>query len=155
MKHKTILVGRTGNALVDPADFEYLLQFTWGRHSQGYAIRSLPSGRGRKIFMHREIINAVKGQRVDHKNGCVLDNRRANLRLCTTTQNSQNKKRAKNNTSGFKGISLEQGLWRARIWVNGKPKHLGSHKTKELAAKAYDRAAEKYFGDFARPNFEN
>lgn len=144
---------RHKHTLVDADDFEYLSQFTWGLHSQGYAIRSVPKGNGRKIFLHREVMRAKKDQRVDHINGDVLDNRKANLRFCNNTENSRNRKKSINNTTGHKGVSFEQGLWRARIWVDGKPKHLGNYKDKESAARAYDDGAIKYFGEFARLNF--
>lgn len=92
---------------------------------------------------------------VDHINGDTLDNRRSNLRLCTVSGNNHNRMKSKNNTSGYKGVSwLKQNQkWRAYIKVNSKDKHLGCYLDKEDAARAYDKAAKEYFGEFARLNF--
>ena len=88
---------------------------------------------------------------VDHINGDSLDNRIDNLRLVTESENSKNRKKGNNNTTGFKGVyQNKDGSISARIDVNGKNKYLGSFKTVELAAKAYKEASIKYHGEFRR-----
>jgi len=89
---------------------------------------------------------------VDHINGDRADNRWANLRLATYSQNLANQKIKAANTSGFKGVSRirASGRWLASIKVHGKSYNLGSFRTPEEAHQAYCRAAEKAFGEYAR-----
>lgn len=70
-------------------------------------------------------------------------------------ENSRNSKRPITNTSGFKGVSWrkDRSRWYAHIKVNQKFISLGSFGTVEKAAKAYDNAAKKEFGKYARTNF--
>ncbi len=88
--------------------------------------------------------------RVDHKNRNGLDNRRANLRIATPSQNNANSKIPINNTSGFKGVAFRKKKWEAYIMVNQKKIHLGRFLAKELAAAARSKAGQDYFGEFAR-----
>jgi len=130
-------------ALVDDEDYEELNKYNW------YAFRSkledsyyaarrilLNDGRSRTIFMHRIIVGVHKGKETDHVNGNGLDNQRANLRLVTGSQNQQNRKIGKNNTSGYKGVTWNKKdkLWRAVIKINGIEKYLGGYKNKLEAA---------------------
>lgn len=91
---------------------------------------------------------------LDHINGERADNRFANIREATWGQNQANKPRSKNNISGFKGVGWHKktGKWRVRIMVRGTHIHLGYFDEDKLddAAAAYDHAARKYHGDFAR-----
>jgi hypothetical protein len=89
---------------------------------------------------------------VDHINGVRNDNRIKNLRLATHTQNAQNQKKKKNNTSGWKGVFLHRssGLWNARIRINGKEKSLGYFRDVREAAEEYMFAALEHHGEFAR-----
>lgn len=90
-------------------------------------------------------------QEIDHINGQKDDNRFINLRLATSQQNNANRAPTRQNTSGLKGVSLNQrrGKWYAMIRMNGKNRHLGSFSTKEEAHKAYQTAALAEFGPFA------
>lgn len=147
-------------ALVDDEDFEYLNQFKWcvHRHSgkHPYAARHTPwcDGKRKYILMHREIMNPPINMQVDHKNRDTLDNRRGNLRICTNRENSMNSARYINNACGFKGVILDKSCakWRARITIGGKKIHLGMFGDLRKAALAYNNAAIKYFGKFARLN---
>jgi len=104
--------------------------------------------------MHREVLNMANYMYVDHINHNGLDNRKANLRLATKSQNAWNSS-GRRGRSGFKGVSFEKktGLWRASIAYHGEKKYLGNFHDKREAAKAYDRAAKKYHGEFASLNF--
>ncbi len=93
---------------------------------------------------------------VDHINGDGLDNRRRNLREATHALNMRNKRLYRNNTSGFKGVfrNTEKGrAWGARIRLDGRTRRLGNYDTPEDAARAYDAAARKLFGEFGAFNF--
>jgi hypothetical protein len=88
---------------------------------------------------------------VDHINGDPGDNRWCNLREATQTQNKANSRVYKNNRLGVKGVRLHRnGTYEARIRVNGKLIYLGCSPTIEEAKEVYAKAAQKYFGDFAR-----
>lgn len=105
--------------------------------------------------MSRFILNVIdKKIIVDHKNGNSLDNRRCNLRLTTSQQNSWNSKRPKNNKSGYKGVSFSKPMkkWRARIHVNKQEISLGYFDNIIEAAIAYNKGALKYFGKYAKVN---
>lgn len=92
---------------------------------------------------------------IDHINANPSDNRLANLREATVTQNKQNTGPHKDAQSGLKGMwyRRERSRWVAQIVVGGELKRLGSFRDKLAAARAYDEAARKYFGEFARCNF--
>ncbi len=99
---------------------------------------------------------APLGLLVDHRNTDLLDNRRANLRLATHSQNSCNSRRDKSNTlSRYRGVSFSKRKqkWFAAIRANGKKMWLGYFDSEEDAARAYDAAASKYHKEFARLNF--
>lgn len=108
----------------------------------------------RYLFMHRVITSAQPGMDVDHINGNGLDNRKINLRVCTRSQNLQNKPR-RPGTSRFKGVywNTRDLVWRAYISVNRSVTSLGQFRDEVEAAKTYDAAALKHFGPQARLNF--
>jgi hypothetical protein len=91
---------------------------------------------------------------IDHADGNPSNNRLANLRECNQSQNMANSRLSSNNTSGVKGVTFEKsvGKYRARIRVRGKMISLGLHETLDQAAAAYEQAARRYFGEFAKPD---
>lgn len=93
--------------------------------------------------MHRDILGAKPGQIVDHVNGNGLDNRRANLRICTHAENMRNHR-------GSKGVDRFRGRWRARIQFDHSSKFLGLFDTKKEAAEAYHAASLQLFRSFVR-----
>jgi len=150
-------------AIVDPDDYTALSQYNWrlcktkGKNT-AYAERSIRKPnlkRWSRVLMHRQIIPVPHPLVIDHINGDGLDNRKANLRPATIAQNAWNS-RKKTNRSKFKGIwfAKDKNMYRAAIWTNGKRHYLGSFKTPTQAAKAYDDAAKKLHGHFARTNFK-
>ena len=107
------------------------------------------------MSLHRFLLNVTdKNQFVDHINHDTLDNRKSNLRICSLQENSRNRKKAKTNKSGYKGVVLykQSGKWKAYTKVNMKSKHLGYYDTKEEAALAYNDFAKKTFGEFCYLN---
>lgn len=148
-------------ALVDAEDYEMLSKVKWYFRKEGYAVGNLPSpskGVYPKVLMHRYILDAPKGTQVDHINGNKLDNRRENLRLANASTNKANDGMRSTNTSGYKGVVFAKARkhlptpWAAQIKVNYKTIGLGYFATKEEAALAYNEAAVKYFGEFAKLN---
>jgi len=101
-------------------------------------------------FLHQHIMGI---KRPDHIDGNSFDNRRINLRPATSSQNSQNRSKQTNNTSGYKGVMKSGKKWMARIGVDRKYFVLGYFKNIINAAIAYDQAALKHHGEFARLNF--
>jgi hypothetical protein len=108
--------------------------------------------------MHRDVMGAPDGLLVDHINQNGLDNRRSNLRIATGAQNQRNAHgrgihRGKASSSAFRGVSRSKGKWGAHVSVNGRNIRLGTFVTEEAAARAYDKAARQYHGEFAGLNF--
>ncbi len=114
------------------------------------------TGSGHQYFAHRLAWLWVHGDwpimEIDHINGIRDDNRIANLREATRSQNLANAGRLPSNTSGFKGVSFSKSVqrWHATITIGGKQKHLGYHDTAAEAHAAYLTAAKTAFGDFSR-----
>lgn len=146
-------------ALVDDEDFKEISRITWYYRREGYAVGNLPSpekGVYPKVLMHRYIMDAKKGEQVDHINGNKLDNRRENLRIANASTNKANCGLRSNNKSGYKGVYKASGKrnkqWTASIKVNYEKISLGYFFTPEEAALAYNEAAVKHFGEFAKLN---
>lgn len=91
---------------------------------------------------------------VDHINMVRSDDRISNLRPSTHQQNNANRRALKNNALGAKGVTgINRNLrkkYRAKIHVNGRCIHLGYFASANEASEAYRRAAERFFGEFAR-----
>jgi len=145
-------------ALVDDSDFKYLNQFHWSIDGSGYPQRATKiNGKRRPIRMHRDILKLVGSETSDHEDLDKLNNQRNNLRRCTKRDNNRNRGLLRNNTSGYVGVYFMNDTPRAKPWttqikVNYKSIYLGTFKNKIEAAKVYNQAAKKYFGEFARLN---
>lgn len=141
-------------ALVDDDMFDYLNQWKWCAHKDHYTYYAQRREGNRIIHMHRLVLNAQKGQFLDHKNPNGLDNRKSNLRFATSGQNNQNSRKAKGQSSQYKGVCWRKRnqKWRAQITLYGKCIHLGYYYNEIVAAWVYDQMAIKLFGEFARVN---
>lgn len=146
-------------ARVSERDYRGLSQFRWyavwcSRSHIFYARRREGD---HHIYMHRQILGAQGGQKVDHKDHVGTHNERENIRISTTGQNAANQvKRATNQSSRFKGVTWQSSRqrWYASIQAGGIKMNLGRYIIEEDAARAYDAAARKYFGAFACCNLE-
>lgn len=143
-----------GEYTVISSDDKWLTQWNWYKSNKGYVYRKQYIGKVdgkykyKSILLHKEIMK--ENGFVDHLNGNKLDNRRKNLRYCTSAQNAANRHSLPTNKSGYKGVSWYKPTkkWRAAIH-RGKGFNLGYYQTKEEAALAYNVAAEAMFGKFA------
>lgn len=130
---------------------EHLLGLGWKATKDGYFRRNWTvDGRRCYEFLHRVVAQALPTDFVDHINGDALDNRRENLRLCTHAENMRNRRRHKNNATGFKGVYPYRGGYRAQVRANGKKYQRGSFATPEEASAAYAEMATDLHGSFAR-----
>lgn len=161
------LTGKKGaglRALVDEDDYEFLSQWRWHLSKEGYARRTtrkheLVGGRSQAVFLHRVVLGIPIGAgkdefQVDHINCDTLDNRKANLRVVSGSQNQWNKRSRVGSASRFKGVTLisKTGRWQASIKTNGQSRWLGNYIREEDAARAYNEAASELWGEYARPN---
>lgn len=87
---------------------------------------------------------------LDHVNGVTSDNRLCNLRIATPTLNQWNRKKSKNNSVGYAGVTRHRRKYAARIMVNRKYIWLGSFDNPVTAGEAYAKAAKQYRGDWVR-----
>lgn len=151
-KRITLLRGQV--TLVDDSDFPTLAQYPWRLNSSGYAVRTEKRGdRAFVVCLHRELMQAERGQIVDHVDHDKLNNTRSNLRIITQQENLQYRRCFRNNRSGYKGVTRQHGKWHARITVGGKLLHLGFYDDPETAARVYDAAARMLFDEYALLNF--
>lgn len=141
---------RQGYAKVD-AEYSWVDKYLWSKHHKGYAHAAI---NGEVVSMHRLITNRPVDKHVDHANHDTLDNRLSNLRICTRTENRRNSNKAKNNTTGYKGVVMAGKKFAAQIGYNGKKLYLGLYDTAQEASLAYDNKAAILHGDFAKLNNE-
>jgi hypothetical protein len=146
-------------ALVDDEDAGRVMQYNWqawyDRRSRQYRV-SRTGANGKAVHLPRFILCAARSTDVDHRNHEPLDNRRENLRSCTTSQNLMNQRlRNGPKASRFKGVTWYRARhkWRAQIMLNYRNIGIGDFNDEIEAAHAYDAKARELFGEFARPNF--
>jgi len=147
-------------ALVDDDDFEKVADIHWyPRVRPNGLIYARGVIEGKIVFMHRFILDLKDpGIIVDHSDGNGLNNTRGNIRTCTTSQNAANRRPRRNTSSQFKGVYWNStlGIWQASIGIKAESGRkvitLGSFRSEEEAAKAYNQAAIHHFGEFARIN---
>ncbi len=148
-------------ALVDDEDYDRIFAIGRWHYNNGYAARNYRYNRvsdgklvNKGIWMHRVIMDTPDGMDTDHIDNDKLNNQRSNLRICSRSENKQNCGKRSNNTSGYKGVSWNKRSkkWQVFVWVNYKQISIGRFEDKLEAAKAYNEAALKYHGEFAKLN---
>jgi len=135
---------KIAEAIIDNSDVDLIKNIKWSCDSKNY-VRNDRLG-----SLHRYLLKPARGEKVDHINCCPLDNRRSNLRICTTKENSWNQRGR--SISGYKGVYKNGDVFQVSICKDGKVYNLGRFKCKKAAAYAYNQAAIKYFGEFALLN---
>jgi len=138
--------------IIDAEDVEKVKKYKWHLNN-GYAETNVKGNRKHMAMQH--IIMGIPRSRkkqIDHRNNNPLINKKSNLRFSTQAENARNGRISRSNTSGYKGVYRSGKKWRAQIGSYGKSIYLGSFMDKVSAAKAYNLAAVKYFGEFARIN---
>jgi len=145
--------------LIDDEDYDKIKNYSWGLQYDGNAFyithNRCNSDRTRTMLrIHRIITDCPEGMIVDHINGDTFDNRKENLRICTQSGNCMNRRKGTNKSSVYKGVTFlkSKNRWMAQIKTKGKRKPLGTYKTEDQAAIAYNIASLEMFGEFARPN---
>jgi hypothetical protein len=147
-------------ALVDDEDFKWISGFRWAVMADTNTHYATSMINKKPVKMHRLILGLIDPKiKVDHKDRNGLNNCRDNLRIATTTQNAQNRKKAtlingKPTTSKYKGVSWcsTRGKWIVYVKVNGKAIYVGQYLCEIDAARSHDKFVEKHHGDFARLN---
>ena len=110
------------------------------------------------MFLHRIVMEPIPdGMVVDHikhppAREHKFDNRKANLEIKTTQQNSMNSCTHSNNKSGVSGVTERNGKWLARIGYKNKRIHLGTFDRFEEAVRARLEAEEEYWGKYSYNN---
>jgi hypothetical protein len=145
---------KNSEVIVDESDLFLIDSYNW--QCAQYIMTHV---KRKPIYLHRVIMNAKKGQIVDHKDGNKYNNSRSNLRICTPSQNNANHivKKTRKDTkiaSVYRGVywRKDTAKWRSEIQFQGNRQYLGSFSNEVEAAIAYNNAAELVFGDFASLN---
>ena len=166
--------------IIDDEDYEKVMERKWYVMESGSG-KHYAMGSGRRVSVHRLVMDAPKDLHIDHINGDPLDNRKENLRLCTIAQNAQNRPLRKDSASGYKGVyevkkpqrrkyikksgevTYYENMPKKRFYAYiGNPEattktprniKLGYFHTAEEAAECYDRKAIEMYGEFAQVNF--
>lgn len=136
----------------DLEDYDKIKDYTW-RCDRGRYILTTYSANNKTqwVYLHKLIINADSDTVVDHINRNKCDNRKHNLRCCTSQKNSFNSSKRLTNKTGIIGVcwKTDKNKWKSYITLNGKQKHLGYFNDIEDAIKARLKAEAKYFGIFS------
>lgn len=157
---KTIQLTKGKVALVDDEDYDYLNQWKWfcrTPKNNNYAVRGVFNGKNMSIIhMHRIIMNITDSNMVvDHIDHDGLNNQKCNLRIASKKQNQANRRSSKKSKSKYLGVYWNKNInkWYAQLGNNKKKTYLGSFNSEEDAAKAYDKAAQNEYKEFANLNF--
>lgn len=144
--------------IIDQSDLLLVEQFKWhalkARRTVYVQTKGSAANGFTRTYLHRLLLGAASGQLVDHRNHNGLDNRRANLRLCSPAENVANSGVCSRNTTGYRGVIRYKDRFRARIGTRSTPgyQHLGYFDDIWDAAQAYNAAAVERYGDFALLN---
>lgn len=157
-----ILLTQGKTAIIDNDDYKLVSKYKWHYadylDGRGYAKTYNRGNKPHLLRMHRLILGAKDGEKVDHINQNTLDNRRENLRFVTQSQNMMNMKPRRTNKSGYKGVCrisnelYKHRPWLATTWKDCKQVHIGYFTTAKEAAKAYNKKVSELHGEYAYLN---
>ncbi len=149
------------NMLISKCDLNNVINYKWYYGNFGYPVTYGSYDKTisfkHPVQIHRFLYgNSAHGYVIDHINRNKLDNRRANLRMCTPAENSCNKTKSANATNKYKGVSIKNNKkYAATITKNGVKHTIKNIETEEEAARVYDMMAEELHGRFAAKNFND
>lgn len=134
-------------AIVDLVDADLVCGLPWRVH-QGYVCADRYNWR---ISLRRLIAGPREDERIGHRNGDPLDNRRSNLKVTAVSRVEPSQR---GRTSAYRGVSwaTTKNRWLAYIRIDGRSRYLGRYTDEAQAARAYDRAALEAWGESARLN---
>jgi hypothetical protein len=133
-------------AMIDVTDVELIAPYRWYAEDKPtsrtvYAAAHDPATK-RRVYMHRVILGLTDPKiQGEHGNGCGIDNRRNNIRVATQSQNMHNRGKLRNNKTGYLGVDLDRGKYRATICAKGKRHTLARCDTPQEAAFLRDLVA--------------
>lgn len=151
--HAFTILTRGYIGLVSPQDAHHFATKSWCAHQTVTGAWSVAGTYRAKL--HRVVLSMQDQHAVvDHRNGNPFDNRRHNLRVCANASNVKNQRlrRDPGKSSRFKGVTRSKAGWIAQIQSDGHHQYLGTYQSERAAAEAYDRAAIRLHGEFARTN---
>lgn len=141
--------------IVDITDFHKVIEYHWtpDYNNKCKVIYATSKIKGKNTRIHNFLY--PEADEVDHRDHDGLNNRRSNLRSVYRFQNSYNARGHKNGTSKYKGVSWDsqRKKWKTQIYINEKKKFIGRYTNEIQAAKEYDKAAHKAWGEYAYLNF--
>lgn len=153
---KAIALTQGYEAMVDDDDYPSLVEYNWSARVRSHTVyaqrAALLAEPGDIVLMHRQLLGAPSGILVDHADGNGINNCRYNIRVCSDSQNLQNRRRLRTSSAPYKGIYYEGPSWVARITLESRTTTLGRFRSAVEAAIAYNSAAKRVFGAFARLN---
>jgi hypothetical protein len=142
-------------ATVDAEALSLIGHVSWSADEAHRKVYALGWMNGKRVRMHRVILNPPDHLHTDHVDNDGLNNTGDNLRMCTRSENQRNRRPSLTGTSKYLGVSWckSHNMWRAQITVNGHTLKIGRFHNEIYAAGAYDREALAHHGEFARLNF--
>ena len=160
---KPIPLTKGQQALVDEFEYDRLMAIgSWCYSKSGYAVHYTTDADGKRktLYMHRVVMAPALARcgpdlQVDHINQNRIDNRHSNLRLATRAQNQAHKRKRADSSSPYKGVTLNKGMWEARIKCGEQRFNLGRYASPEEAAWMYDAASLLLYDEFAGRNFRD
>ena len=147
IEYEDCVIGLDGDNsfIIDIEDYTRVKQYNWHLKKGYWYSKNL------NLSLQNFILGKQAGFIVDHIDRNKNNNRKRNLRHITQANNTKNRTKPNNNTSGTMGVSFckNSNKWRARICVDKKTIYLGYYEEIEDAIKARKEAEIKYFGEYA------
>lgn len=141
--------GNEHTVYINKEDRELVERYGWYVANDGYVCTNIRTQSGRtRVTLHRLLINPGE-LHIDHINRNKLDNRRCNLRVCTPSQNKRNSNKRSDNTTGYRGVSLERGKYRVQVICNGVNHRKGSYTSVHAAAIVANITRRELHGEYS------